>query len=249
MIHLLRPRFILLTLLVLTSALLAQDISPADTSSAPIDPFSGSAADPDIDYDALVRELYGSSEEEVAEDTTATVLEEVKQPRKRKQRAKTSHNLLSSSSLFHGANLALNVASPYATTKTMQSWYSYIDYGVTLRLPYEAIVENFPLYFDVEVSTFSFENTFPEGGSFEGLSYSIRANAQFTRSGLHFGLGFWESALGGLLQYEYIFWPGNSLFLKLGSRAVLLTDVEPPDADPLGAVWWLDLRLSTGFQF
>ncbi len=219
-----------------------------DSAGAPVEPFSGGAADSNIDYDALVKELYGSEEEPEATTPTTDVVEE-KRRKKHKDRQEAERGMASADGLLHGANLALNVVSPFATSGNLKSWYSEVDYGINLRLPYEVIVESMPLYFDIEISTFSFGNTFPEGGLFEGLAYNIRANAQFNRSGLHAGLGFWEEALGGLLQFEYIFWPGNSLFLKIGTRAVILTDVQPPDVDALGAVWWMDLRMSTGLQF
>jgi len=231
----LRPPFYHLTLPLLL--LLAGGVF-AQTDSIGVDSVEAMVNDPE--YQRLLEELYG--EEETATVEASSVTEKEEQIRKRRSRSRTERGLLQEGYL-HGMNFVITGASPYAVASNMHSWYSYIDMGFTLRLPYRTEVEAIPLYFDAEIATFSFENTFPEGGLYEGMAYLMRASAEWTHWGTSAGLGFWEGALGGLLEANYTFWPTNVLFARLGTRGVLVTDVEP-----LGTAWWLDLRFSVGFE-
>ena len=223
---------IVLILVCLAAGVAAQNTTVADTTKPGVDP--------DLDYDALVKELYGESS---AKDTTAVVenLESVN-TRRRARRTDLQRGM-APNSMLHGANLVVITSSPYAVAPSLKSWYSYVDMGVTVRLPYRTQVESIPLYFDLAVNTFSFENQFPEGGLFEGLAYSAQMKAEWTRLGILVGLGFWDGALGGKLGADYTFWPFNALFLRVGSQGVLITEVEQ-----LGAIWWLDLGLSIGLE-
>ena len=146
-------------------------------------------------------------------------------------------------SYFNGTHIAINGSSPFSVSGPLESWYSYIDAGVTLKLPYELYVENIPLFTLFEISTFSFENSYPEGGAFSGLSYILQVASIGDRAGAVLGFGFWDTEMGSMMEVNYRFRPTKNTFLRLGTRGVLITNI-----DPLGAVWWIELRLSMGLE-
>ena len=116
--------------------------------------FSG-ATSSEIDYDALVKELYG---EEKSADTTAVVLADpaIKRSRERSRVIGPAPGLLKNS-ILHGGHLAINGSSPFAVADPLYSWYSFIDASITFKIPYEVYVESIPLYLLFEISSFSFE--------------------------------------------------------------------------------------------
>lgn len=201
--------------------------------------FSG-ATNSEIDYDALVKELYGKSEKSPeANIEEPTKLEE---PRVVSRVLGPAPGLLKNS-VFHGAHVALNGASPFAVADQLFSWYSFIDAGITFKFPYELYVESIPLYLLFEISSFSFENTYPEGGTFAGISYIGQASAIGDRSAAVIGFGYWDRSMGGMLELNYRFRPTTNTFLRFGTRGVLITDI-----NEMGAGWWLELRMSTGLE-
>lgn len=194
----------------------------------------------DADYDALIKELYGSEEDR---DTTAVA--EIADTKKEKKRTIVNGPPpgMFKNSRLNGSYLSLNMSSPYTTSSQLESWYSYIDAGIAVKLPYEVYVESIPLYFLFEVSTFSFENTYPQGGSFAGLSYILQASAIGDQSSAALGFGIWDSEIGSMLELGYRFRPTKNTFLRVGTRGVLITDIEF-----IGSAWWAELRLSMGFE-
>ncbi|NQV42769.1 MAG: hypothetical protein HQ506_10475 [Candidatus Marinimicrobia bacterium] len=194
----------------------------------------------DADYDALIKELYGSEEDR---DTTAVA--EIADTKKEKKRAIVNGPApgIFKNSRLNGSYLSFNMSSPYTTSSQLESWYSYIDAGMAVKLPYEVYVESIPLYFLFEISTFSFENTYPQGGSFAGLSYILQASAIGDQSSAALGFGFWDSEIGSMLELGYRFRPTKNTFLRVGTRGVLITDIEF-----IGSAWWAELRLSMGFE-
>jgi len=194
----------------------------------------------DYDYDALVKELYGSEEKEI--EKPAKESSETKKGGKRNQEKGPAPGMFKNSRL-NGAYLSFNVSSPYAVSGQLESWYSYIDAGVAVKLPYEVYVESIPLYFLFEVSTFSFENTYPQGGNFAGMSYIMQAAAIGDQSSAAVGFGFWDSEMGSMLELGYRFRPTRNTFLRVGTRGVLITDIEL-----IGSAWWAELRFSMGFE-
>ncbi|MCF7807732.1 MAG: hypothetical protein K9M49_08110 [Candidatus Marinimicrobia bacterium] len=215
------------------------DLAAADTLNSRT-PSQGQSKD-DLDYQALYKELYGDTSKDTT--TRSTVVPEAK-PRKRKPGEKMGPAPgLFTNSYINGLHIAMNAASPYLVAGQLSSWYSYIDYGVTLKLPTEIDLEDFPLYMLFEVSNFSFENSYPEGGTFQGLAYIFQVSAIGDRSGAAMGIGFWDTQLGGMMEVNYRFRPTRNTFLRFGTRGVLMSNVEP-----LGAVWWLESRISMGLE-
>ncbi len=211
-----------------------------DTLNTVEEGFSG-ATNSEIDYDALVKELYG---EEKQPDTTASIVADPI-PAKRRERTRTVGPApgLMKNSVLHGSHISINGSSPFAVADPLYSWYSYIDASVTFKIPYEIYVESIPLYLLFEISTFSFENTHPEGGTFAGISYIAQASSIGDNSGAAIGFGFWDASMGSMLELNYRFRPTKNTFLRFGTRGVLITEI-----DPLGSVWWLELRVSTGLE-
>ncbi len=231
--------------LIVSTPIMAQDNSDQneagtqDTSLVFGDGQNGSG-NTDYDYEALVKELYGSDEK--AEVVPEDIPEEVDQGRKRKAVRGPAPGIFKNSRL-NGSYLSFNMSSPYSVSGQLESWYSYIDAGMAVKLPYEVYVESIPLYFLFEVSTFSFENTYPQGGTFAGLAYILQASAIGDQSSAAFGFGFWDSEIGSMLELGYRFRPTKNTFLRVGTRGVLITDIEL-----IGSSWWAELRLSMGFE-
>lgn len=238
-----RTLLVLGIVLMTTSLVFAQDASvqneegAQDTSKVFGDGQNGSS---DADYEALIKELYGSEADRdaVTEEKPA----KIKKDEKRTAVKGPALGMFKNSRL-NGSYLSFNMASPFAVAGALESWYSYIDAGMAVKLPYVVYVESIPLFFLFEVSTFSFENTFPQGGSFTGISYIMQASAIGDQSSAAFGFGFWESNMGSMVELGYRFRPTKNSFLRIGTRGVLITDL-----DTLGPVWWAEMRLSIGLE-
>ncbi|NQT64473.1 MAG: hypothetical protein HQ556_16040 [Candidatus Marinimicrobia bacterium] len=232
-------------LMIVATPVLAQDTSDQsgdgaqDTSMVFGDGQDGSG-NTDYDYEALVKELYGS--EDTTEIVTDEIPVEVEKARNRNEVRGPAPGMFANSRL-NGAYLSFNMASPYAVAGQLESWYSYIDAGMAVKLPYEVYVESIPLYFLFEVSSFSFENTYPQGGTFAGLAYILQASAIGDQSSAALGFGFWDSEIGSMLELGYRFRPTKNTFFRVGTRGVLITDIEL-----IGSAWWAELRLSMGFE-
>jgi len=201
----------------------------------------GESALENADYEALIKELYG-------EDTKSTAAKDssaMETPAKTKVRTPVKGPApgFLKSSVLHGSYFSLNAASPFTTSDALFSWYSYIDAGISMKLPYEIYVESIPLFFIFEVATFSFENSFPEGGAFSGVSYCMQAVAIGDQTSAALGFGYWDSELGSMLELNYRFRPTKNTFLRIGTRGVLITNIEM-----IGSAWWAELRLSLGIE-
>lgn len=196
--------------------------------------FSGGAGD-DIDYDALAEELYGEEKKQIQAPKINNLPE---QPLE----SSVVRGLMKNSSL-HGAHLSVNGSSPFAVAEPLRSWYSYIDASISVKLPYEVVVESLPVYILFEVSSFSFENSYPVGGSFAGISYVMQASTLGEHAGAAIGFGLWDGNLGSMLELNYRFYPLRNTFFRMGTRGIMITDI-----DPLGPTWWLELRLSMGLE-
>ncbi len=212
---------------------------PADTSMVFGSGQNGSTGT-DYDYEALIKELYGSDEkpEAALEKESASI-----DKSRKKTEARGPAPGMFTNSRLNGAYLSFNMASPYAVSGQLESWYSYIDAGIAVKLPYEVYVESIPLFFLFEVSSFSFENTYPQGGSFAGISYIVQAAAIGDQASAALGFGFWDSEMGSMLELGYRFRPTQNTFLRVGTRGVLITNI-----DLIGSAWWAELRLSMGFE-
>ena len=202
----------------------------------------GDGSNDDSDYDALIQELYGE-EKKAGKAAEKEGVTEAVQTSDRPTSSGPAPGLFKTTSRLHGYHLAINGVSPFATSEQFYSWYSYIDVGVSIKLPYEVYVESIPLYFVFEISSFNFENSYPEGGNFSGLSYIFQATAIGDQSGAAVGFGFWEAEMGSMLELNYRFRPTKNTFLRFGTRGVLITNIEE-----MGAVWWAELRISTGLE-
>jgi len=223
----------------------AQDINTSSTqaedSLSVEDQENTNTQESDLDYDALVKELYGDPESK-SEEPKVIESEVIEEGRKRTPVKGLAPGKFANSRL-NGIHISVNAASPYAVANQLLSWYSYIDAGVSIKLPYEILVENIPLYPLFEVSTFNFENSYPSGGSFTGLAYIGQVSAIGDQAAAVLGFGFWDGNLGSMMEANYRFRPTTNTFFRLGTRGVLMTNVEP-----LGEVWWLEFRLSMGIE-
>lgn len=224
--------------LICTAPLIAQE-EAQDAQNDSLTTF-GDGQNNDVDYDALLKELYGNEEKEPPKKETASAAtsEGRRPPRQRGPAPGIFKN-----SRLNGAYISFNGSSPYAVSGELESWYSYIDAGVAVKLPYEIWVESIPLYFIFEVATFSFENTYPQGGSFAGISYVLQASAIGDQASAAVGFGVWDSEVGSMLELGYRFRPTKNTFFRVGTRGVLITDI-----DLIGPSWWTELRLSMGFE-
>ncbi len=216
----------------------AQQVASSDSVSSPNGEFNGSTESED-DYEALIKELYGPKKIKVQSQDAQV---EPVPPDKREKVTGVAPGKFKNSAL-NGSHITINGSSPFAVSEQLLSWYSYIDGGITFKLPYEVDVESIPLYLLLEISSFSFENSYPEGGEFAGISYVMQASSIGDHAGAVLGLGFWDKSLGSMLELNYRFRPTTNTFFRLGTRGVLVTA-----AESLGETWWIEFRLSMGLE-
>ncbi|NQV42770.1 MAG: hypothetical protein HQ506_10480 [Candidatus Marinimicrobia bacterium] len=137
----------------------------------------------------------------------------------------------------------LSLYSPQVVPDQLDTWYSYLDFSLTSELPWHFTFEPVELSFSVDISSFKFVNSFPVGGEFKGVSIMPLARAEIYGAELEMGLGMYVPTFGAMagIGYSYQF---HSLFFSAGYRWNWAYNI-----DPIGSIWWLEPRITTGIKF
>lgn len=145
-----------------------------------------------------------------------------------------------------GMAIELSAVSPFWVTRKMKTWYSFMDWRLGVRLPlnYELPIYGIRLTANAELASFKFENTFPQGGTFNGISALIYARALYQQFGLDAGLGIYGKSFGLLLGGNYTYSVTPTFYIGVGGRGVWVSQV-----DPLGSAGWADIQILVGYKF
>lgn len=144
--------------------------------------------------------------------------------------------------IFEGTGYTISLYSPQYVGEGLKTWYSYMDYSLTLELPWHLEINPAELSFSIDISSFSFDNSFPAGGDFKGVSVMPMAHAKIFGAEIELGMGTFYPTFGALagIGYTYQF---HSIFLSAGYRWNWAYNI-----DPVGSSWWLEPRLTTGIK-
>ncbi|MBT5268999.1 MAG: hypothetical protein HOL70_06075 [Candidatus Marinimicrobia bacterium] len=137
----------------------------------------------------------------------------------------------------------LSLYSPHVVPDELNTWYSFMDFSLTTELPWHFTFEPVELSFSVDVSSFNFTNSFPSGGEFKGVSIMPLARVEMYGAEVELGMGMYTPTFGAMagIGYSYQF---HSLFFSAGYRWNWAYNI-----DPIGSIWWLEPRLTTGIKF
>lgn len=145
-------------------------------------------------------------------------------------------------SILEGTGVTFSVYSPQMVNDKLTTWYSYIDFSLTAQLPWHLQFDPVELSFLVDISSFSFENSFPAGGAFRGASFMPYARAEIMGLEAELGMGMYYPTFGLMtgLGYSYQYY---SLFTSLGYRWNWAYNIEP-----IGSAWWMEPRFTLGIK-
>ncbi len=137
----------------------------------------------------------------------------------------------------------LSLTSPHVVASQLDTWYSYIDFSLSMNLPWHFQSAPADISFSVDVSSFDFQNTFPAGGRFHGVSIMPLVQAEAFGFEGELGMGMFSSTFGLVsgLGYNLTF---HSLFISTGYRWNWAYTIKP-----IGSAWWLEPRFTLGIRF
>ncbi|MCF7824144.1 MAG: hypothetical protein K9N35_08245 [Candidatus Marinimicrobia bacterium] len=144
--------------------------------------------------------------------------------------------------ILEDTGFTLSLYSPQYVGTSLDTWYSYLDFSFTSELPWHFTVYPVDLSFMIDISSFNFDNSFPAGGTFKGVSFMPIARAEIAGVEIEVGAGMYYPTFGALagIGYSYKF---HSLFASAGYRWNWVSNI-----DPIGSSWWLEPRFTAGIK-
>lgn len=143
-------------------------------------------------------------------------------------------------SIFDGAGLTVSFSSPQYVADKLNTWYSEMDYSVAIELPFHIDAAPVDVSFSIDIASFKFENSFPSGGTFTGVSYMPAVRAEAYGLGVEAGAGMYSSSFGIMAGLGYAL-QFQSIYFSAGYRWNWASKI-----DPIGSGWWLEPRITTG---
>lgn len=144
---------------------------------------------------------------------------------------------------FEGTGFTFSITSPYRVADPLETWYSTVDFSLNMDLPWHLAYDPVDVSFGLELSSFKFENSFPAGGTFTGVSVLPMVRAKAYGAEIEAGTGLFSSSFGMRFGLGYTF-QFHSLFTSFGYRWNWAANIEP-----VGAGWWLEPRFTIGLKF
>lgn len=144
--------------------------------------------------------------------------------------------------ILENTGFTFSLYSPQYVGSTLDTWYSYMDFSFTMDLPWHLNVNPVDLSFSIDISSFNFDNSFPAGGNFKGVTVMPIVRARTYGIEIEAGAGMYYPTYGALagIGYSYKF---HSLFASAGYRWNWVSNV-----DPIGTSWWLEPRFTAGIK-
>ncbi|OIO62136.1 MAG: hypothetical protein AUJ47_08265 [Candidatus Marinimicrobia bacterium CG1_02_48_14] len=146
--------------------------------------------------------------------------------------------------ILNGIVLEASMASPYWVSKNLTTWYSSIDWRISFTTPFYYKLGPMMVGFTIELSGFDFENTFPEGGRFNGQAMLGYLTGYWRGLNMELGGGSFAGTSGMITGLSGKILEGSHLYLSGGVRGVLIQDI-----NPIGLAQWAEGRLTLGYKF
>jgi len=145
--------------------------------------------------------------------------------------------------ILEDTGFTLSFFSPQYVADTLDTWYSFMDFSLTVDFPWHIERGTTHILFSLEIASFNFENTFPAGGTFTGVSVVPMARLKLKGIETEFGAGLFYPSFGMMAGagFSYKF---ESIFFSAGYRWNWVSDI-----DPIGTGWWIEPRFTLGIKF
>ncbi|MCF7796707.1 MAG: hypothetical protein K9N22_09910 [Candidatus Marinimicrobia bacterium] len=145
-----------------------------------------------------------------------------------------------------GMAIEISAVSPFWVSRNMKTWYSFMDWRVGVQMPFSF---QLPLYgmrvtASAEIASFNFENTFPQGGQFGGISVLAYGRLLYQQFCVDAGFGLFGNTGGALFGAMYRYPISPNIYLGAGGRAIWVNKIEP-----LGSSSWADVQFLAGYKF
>jgi hypothetical protein len=143
---------------------------------------------------------------------------------------------------MEGTGVHVSFYSPQVVNEKLDTWYSHLDYSLSIELPWHYQMDPLELSFLVDISSFNFENSFPAGGQFNGVSFMPYAKAEVMGLEVEAGAGFFFPSFGLMAGLGYSL-QMHSIYISTGYRWNWAANI-----DPIGAAWWLEPKFTMGIR-
>lgn len=136
--------------------------------------------------------------------------------------------------------VSVGAVSPTLVSVELMTWNSSVDFRMSARLP---ILLFKKVHAGVDISTFRFENSLPQGRLYSGVAAFLSFERPFHPGMLGVGAGIIRDAPGFYLEQSYGLTKGKRFPIQAGARMIFTSDI-------LGNGWgnWLELGLRMGFK-
>ncbi|MDK2976677.1 MAG: hypothetical protein PWP06_1152 [Candidatus Marinimicrobia bacterium] len=136
--------------------------------------------------------------------------------------------------------VSVGAVSPTLASVDLMTWNSSVDFRMSTRLP---ILLFKKVHAGVDISTFRFENSLPQGGLYSGVAAFLSFERPFHPGMLGVGAGIIKDAPGFYLEQSYGLTKGKRFPIQAGARVIFTSDI-------LGNGWgnWLELGFRMGFR-
>ncbi|MCF7800768.1 MAG: hypothetical protein K9N34_01995 [Candidatus Marinimicrobia bacterium] len=146
--------------------------------------------------------------------------------------------------ILNGLALEMSVASPYWVSENLNTWYSSIDWRFSFTMPFYYRAGSVMVGASFEWSSYDFENTFPEGGRFQGQAKLAYVSTYWRGLILELGGGKFSDTTGFIGGISGKILEGEHLYLGGGMRGVIIQEIQS-----IGQGHWADGRLTLGYKF
>lgn len=146
--------------------------------------------------------------------------------------------------VLNGIVLEASMVSPYWVSKNLTTWYSSMDWRISFTTPFYYELGPVMIGFTMELSSFDFENTFPEGGRFNGQAMLGYLTGYWRGLNMELGGGSFGNTNGIVSGFSGKILEGNHLYLSGGVRGVIIQDIQS-----IGLGQWAEGRLTMGYKF
>lgn len=146
--------------------------------------------------------------------------------------------------ILNGLSLEVSAASPYWVSENLTTWYSSIDWRFSFTMPFYYHWGSVMMGLSFEWSSYDFENTFPEGGRFQGQAQLGYMSAYWRGLILELGGGKFTDTYGIISGISGKILEGDHFYFGGGVRGVIIRDIQS-----IGQGHWADGRLTLGYKF
>jgi hypothetical protein len=220
------------------TGVIQNEIKSIDTKNTPV---AGVQVDTTTNQDTTTEKISATTKPSKKDSLGRNEEPQIEKKPKRKPAMQGS---IFSTGILEGLMVEISVGSPYAVTTNMDTWYSFLDYQVTVISPISFKLGSMKTNVTLEVSTFSFENTFPEGGQFNGTAYILMLSSHWLGLRSDIGIGMYGNQPALVTGVSMMLLEGSTFYFSSGLRGIAVQELTP-----IGMAAWSDFGGTIGYKF